>query len=59
MKKEDLKIICTYEKSGAPIENLIASSFAVFLSRELEKMFPECPAMYHSDDEWSLVSRKK
>ena len=37
MKKEDLKIICTYEKEGTPIEKLISSSFAVFLSRELEK----------------------
>lgn len=37
MKKEDLKIVCTYEEEGAPIEKLISSSFAVFLSREFKE----------------------
>ena len=43
MKKEDLKIVCTYEKDGVSIENLISSSFAAFLSRELEKILSEEP----------------
>lgn len=40
MKGQELTIRCVYPEDGAPLEELVASSFAVFLRREIEEAAP-------------------
>lgn len=37
MKAQELMVSCFYNDDGEPIQNLIESSFAAFLKRELGK----------------------
>ena len=59
MKPQELMVLCRCSEGETDITQIIQSSFAVFLKKELqnvEKCLRSCDMLYNNYNEWPLIS---